>query len=201
MALPRSAVANSLAQVDVAARDRDWVARVATGDWAAFELMFRAYKDDLGAFVERYVQSHAVAEEVVQELFLHLWEHRHTWSVASPLNAHLFRAARNRAISHLRRERLETRFRERLLEDPTLELATPLPSALDVLDAHDLEALVECVVRELPDRCREVFILNRYHHLSYAEVGEVLGISPKTVEVQMGRALVVLRRRLAARRR
>lgn len=207
MALPRrversTSIAGSdspAKSVDARARDREWVARISTGDWSAFEAMFRAYKDDLGAFIEGYVQSHAVAEELVQELFLHLWDHRHTWSPTAPLNAYLFRAARNRSISHLRRERLEMKFRERLVEDPTLEsLTTPLPGALDLLDAQDFESAVDRVVRELPDRCREIFVLNRHHYLTYAEVAEVLDISPKTVEVQMGRALAVLRRRLAA---
>jgi RNA polymerase sigma-70 factor (ECF subfamily) len=174
------------------------VERIATGDVSAFEAMFRAYKNDLGAFVESYVRSRAVAEELIQELFLSIWEQRYSWRIATPLNTYLFRAARNRAISHLRHERVEARFRERLLRDDPADAVVPLPLADEVLAARDLEDAIEQAVRRLPARCEEIFRLNRYHHLSYAEVADVLGLSVKTVEVQMGRALAALRRTLAA---
>ncbi len=183
---------------DVAERDRDWVARICTGDAAAFEAVFREYKNDLGALVESHVRSRAVTEEILQELFLHLWEQRYDWHFAGPLNAYLFRAARNRAISYLRHERVESRFRERLFHEQRNDIpGVPTPSVGELLDAQDLESAIERAVNCLPDRCREVFVLNRYHHRSYAEVAGMMGISVKTVEVQMGRALAALRQRLA----
>jgi RNA polymerase sigma-70 factor (ECF subfamily) len=192
----------STAANDVAARDRDWVARICTGDKAAFEAMFRVYKNDLGVFIDSYVQSRAVAEELLQELFLYVWDRRYVWAFPGPLNAYLFRAARNRAISYLRRERLEIRFRERLIQDQNgqQQLASA-PGVVEQLEAQDMEKVITRAVNHLPDRCREVFVLSRYHHLSYMEIAEVLGISVKTVEVQMGRALTSLRQRLASWRK
>ena len=95
-------------------RDRAWVESIRTGDVPAFEAMFRAYKNDLGAFVTSCVHSREAAEEVIQDLFLHLWEQRHEWQPTVPLNIYLFRAARNRAIDHLRHQRVEAQFRERI---------------------------------------------------------------------------------------
>lgn len=184
---------------EIVARDRIWLERVRTGDVEAFEAIFRAYKNDLGAFVTSYLRSRAAAEEVIQELFLRLWEHRDEWEITVPLAIYLFRAARNGAISYLRHERVEARFRERVANGES-EGFEPrqLPGADESADASDLEDAIMRAVDALPERCREVFRLNRYHHLSYAQVALVMQISVKTVEVQMGRALTALRVRLAA---
>lgn len=172
--------------------------RIRTGDVQAFEAMFRAYKNDLGGFVRSCLQSREAAEEVIQDLFLRIWEQRHEWEVTVPLNVYLFRAARNRAISHVRHERVERRFRERLGSEGAEALRPRSPAWADeAARAGELEGAIEWAVNELPERCREAFRLNRYHHLSYAEVAEVMQISVKTVEVQMGRALTFLRKRLA----
>jgi RNA polymerase sigma-70 factor (ECF subfamily) len=71
------------------------------------------------------------------------------------------------------------------------------PPANEVAEASDLEAAIARTVARLPRRCQEVFRLSRHHHLSHAEVGKVMGISVKTVEVQLRRALMALRAELA----
>jgi RNA polymerase sigma-70 factor (ECF subfamily) len=196
--LPSGRAASSPVE-QVAARDRLWVERIRTGDVSAFEAMFRAYKNDLGAFLQRFLRSREAAEEVIQDLFLRIWEQRHEWEVAVPLNIYLFRAARNRAISYVRHQRVETRFRERVCGAADGGLRSQSPAWADErARASEVEDAIELAVNQLPERCREVFCLNRYHHLSYAEVAQAMGISVKTVEVQMGRALTVLRERLAS---
>jgi RNA polymerase sigma-70 factor (ECF subfamily) len=182
----------------VLARDREWVARIRQGDIAAFEAMYRTYKNDLGAFLESFVRSREAAEEIIQDLFVRLWEQRDLWEFQGALNTYLFRAARNRAISYLRHERVATRFLERRAGEVVAEFdSVRQPGADEACQANELEAAVDRAVEALPERCREVFRLNRYHGLSYAEVAQAMQISVKTVEVQMGRALTALRRRLA----
>jgi RNA polymerase sigma-70 factor, ECF subfamily len=156
--------------------------------------MFRAYKNDIGAFVESCVRSRAGAEEVVQDLFLRIWAQRELWEVPGPLRTYLFRAARNRAVSYLRHERVELAFRDRTIAEVKL---AAVPSTDDVAVARVMRDEIEAAIDALPGRCREVFRLARYHHLTYAEVAAVLDLSVKTVEVHMGRALVALRKRLA----
>jgi RNA polymerase sigma-19 factor, ECF subfamily len=191
--------ATPLSADQTAVRDREWVERIRTGDAQAFEAMYRAYKNHLGAFLERFLRSREPAEEVVQELFLHIWDHRHTWEVSSPLNIYLFRAARNRAISYLRHERVETKFRERVAREDFADFVPrPTDSADEGVRTDELRDAIERAVSVLPDRCQEVFRLNRYHHLSYSEVAELLHISVKTVELHMGRALTALRVHLAS---
>ena len=177
-------------------RDRELVARIRAGDARALEEMYLTYKNDLAAFVDSYVRSPDVTDEIIQDLFLRIWQHRDMWECSGSLGGYLFRAARNRAISHIRHERIDTAFRERTTrEDLDAQSRTPLPDAS--VETDDLARAIDKAIEKLPPRCREAFVLNRCHHLSYAEVAAVMQLSVKTVEVQMGRAFAILRKELA----
>jgi RNA polymerase sigma-70 factor (ECF subfamily) len=174
-----------------AARETGWVEGIRAGDPAAFEALFHAEHAALCAFAYRYLKARDLAEEIVQEVFLFIWERRKTWDVRSSVRSYLFTAVRNAAVSYLRHERVVRR-RER----DALELFQ-IPSVHADLEEAEILAAVQRAVGRLPERCRLVFTLQREQGLTYAEVAEVLGISPKTVEVQMGRALKSLRKSLA----
>lgn len=194
-------VDHKIRPIDPTRADRDtteraWLVAVRIGDVSAFEAMFRAYAPRLASFVWTYLQSQEEAEEVVQDLFLWIWEHRFEWEVPGSIRTYLFRSATNRALSRLRHRRVERTFRDRVTrESGGLEPSEPR-SATDGLTEQDLARAVEEAIRVLPERCRTVFMMNRQQHLSYAEIAELLGISPRTVEVHMGRALTLLRARL-----
>src|SRR2546421_8073921 len=95
----------------LAGEERDWAVRIRTGDAAAFERAFRAYLPALCKFACRYVHSREVAQELVHDVFATLWEERARLSVGK-LKSYLYAAVRNSAISHLRHERVERRWRE-----------------------------------------------------------------------------------------
>jgi RNA polymerase sigma-70 factor, ECF subfamily len=196
---PRPQSPDNVPPSDSAARDaleRGWAAAVATGATAAFETMFRAYASPLAGFVYGYLHASDEAQEVVQDLFLWIWEHRFEWEVPGSLRTYLYKSARNRALSRLRHRRVERGFRERALRDGAHIPPAAFADADQRISANELSSALERAVAQLPDRCREVFELNRRQHLSYAEIAELLEISPKTVEVHMGRALAALRRSL-----
>src|SRR5215216_5650542 len=86
-------------------RGPEWVERIRAGDEPAFEALFRALAPGLCALVTRYVGARAVAEEIVQDLFLELWTRRSELSIDQSIAAYLFTAARNRALNHRKRER------------------------------------------------------------------------------------------------
>jgi RNA polymerase sigma-70 factor (ECF subfamily) len=140
-----------------------------------------------------------VAEELVQEVFLYLWEHRATWSAHTSVRTYLYAAARNGALNYLRREKLDFPVRQ---GDPDIvERFTQAPPPADQeLVMSELERDVKRAIDRLPERCRLVYTLSRQQHLSYLEIAKVLEISPKTVEVQMGRAFKALRKYLAGYR-
>jgi len=76
------------------------------------------------------------------------------------------------------------------------DTAEPFDAAT-AIEQHDLANVVRAAVAELPERCREIFVLSREHGLSYSEIAEALGVSVSTVKTQMGRAIVALDKRLA----
>ncbi|MBI4544231.1 MAG: RNA polymerase sigma-70 factor [Gemmatimonadetes bacterium] len=173
--------------------DTQRIQRLRAGDAAAFEATFREHYLALVRFVRGYVGSSAVAEELVQETFLRLWAARERLDPRGSLRAYIYQAARNQALNHLRHERIERSGEARL------EREAPAAAAADPPDRpreEELAAAVAQAVAALPERCRLVFQLSRDHGLSYAEIARALGISVKTVETQMGRALQALRHSL-----
>jgi RNA polymerase sigma-70 factor (ECF subfamily) len=162
------------------------MARIRQGDEEAFERLFRAFAPGLVAFLTRYLRSPPVAEELVQDLFLSLWQKRRDVVIAEAVSSYLFTAARNRAIDHLRRER-RTGDRNDAIVGWIEDTSTPPESALlEVLDLQD-------AITRLPARCRLIFVLSRNQGMSYSEIAQSLGLSVRTVEVQIGRALKALR--------
>ena len=166
----------------------EWMARIRDGDEAVFETLFRTFAPGLCTFLTRYVGERAIAEELVQDVFLSLWDHRATVHITGSVQAYLFAAARNRALNHLDHERVTDRFRVSVLTRMTASEASVQGEAECFAALEMQEALAQ-----LPARCRLVFTLQRTHGMSYGEVASSLAISVKTVEVHMGRALRTLR--------
>jgi RNA polymerase sigma-70 factor (ECF subfamily) len=167
------------------------------GDERALEQIFRAYYEGLVGFVRRYVKTTEIAEELVQDLFLKMWSRRGSLGEIDSVKTYLFRAARNTALNHLRRRKLEHEWLEKegttITEEQTQE-------GDETVAESELASAVRAAVDRLPPRCREVFMLSRDGGLTYGEIAKSLGISIKTVETQMGRALKALRESLKAYR-
>jgi RNA polymerase sigma-70 factor (ECF subfamily) len=175
-----------------------WLERMRAGDERGFEAMFRAYMGPLCAFANSYLDSRGDAQEIVQDVFHSLWQHRFTVEMPRGMGPYLYAAVRNRALNVLRGRRNEHSIHERLVHDVAVSAGfDAAPLAEGEMNAKELAEAVDRVVAGMPQRCREVFSLLRYQHLSYADAATVLAISPKTVEVHMARALAILRDRLA----
>lgn len=178
--------------------DPDNFTRIQAGDAAAFEALFNRYVGQLCGFAFAYTQSRASAEEIVQELFLWLWEHRSAIEPPLSVPAYLHAAVRNRALNHVRDSTTELRIHERHAQEAGASIAPSQFDAPDALaEARDLSDALVRAVAAMPLRCREVFTLARTCRLTYTQIADVLGISPKTVEIHMSRALAFLREHLA----
>ena len=179
------------------AAEREWVARVRLGDENAFEALFEAYYPSLCDFVQSYLHSAESAEEVVQTVFLRIWEQRATWEPIIGVRAYLFAACRNQALGILKHERVVVRTAARATrEDLPLGMGRGAPAPDAELHGTELANALRHAVHALPERRRMVVVLRWQHQMSYAEIASVLGISVKTVEVHMGRALASLRKQL-----
>lgn len=158
-------------------------------DRRTFEDIFREHHAACLAFAVHYTGNVHEAEEVVQQVFLRLWEKRDTIDIMGATRSYLFAAIRNTSISNWRKETVrqekeqvagDLRAADRQVQSPAWELERLYQQALEVL----------------PERCREVFILSRQQQLKYAEIADVMNISVKTVENQMGKALKIMHKEL-----
>lgn len=173
--------------------------RASPDDEVAFERLFRTHYDALCIFAESYVRSAHVAEELVEDVFCWIWQHRAEWQVRDDVKAYLYGAVRNRALRVLARGRVAEQARdEALREQRTPGLGEPAPGPEARVEASELARAVAGAVAGLPPKCRETYLLHRQHEMSYAEIAAVMGTSRKTVENQLARAVKALRLTLAA---
>lgn len=178
--------------MDDSRADRDLLAGLRGGEQAAFDAIFRAYYPHLVSFAQSLLNDRGSAEDAAQDVMLELWRRRDALAIHESLRAYLLRATRNRALNQLRHANVERRAEPLLIGEESVEAA----AGSRVVAAELRDAIVSAVT-ELPPGCREVFELSRTHGLRYAEIAATLGISVKTVESQMGKALRHLRMRLA----
>lgn len=175
-------------------RERDWVEQIRNGNEKAFENMFRAYYPRLCRFAAEYTDSASPARDLVQDVFLKIWARRAEWQVRRSLKAYLYRAVRNRALNHTRRQGTKHEVEDDLKY--TTETSQRRTAADDV-HANRLSEEIDNAISELPERRRMAFLLHRRHGFTYKEIAHIMEITPKTVENQIGRALKTLRETLS----
>jgi RNA polymerase sigma-70 factor (ECF subfamily) len=176
------------------ALDPDTIAAVRSGDRAAFERLFRAWYARLAEYAAGITRSRDTAEDVVQEVFIAVWRRRDALPDADKVGAYLHRAVRNRALNQLRGQKGMSSLSDEEMEEP----ASPVAADADV-EYADLASAVAAALDSLAPRTREVFLLSREQELTYAQIADTLGLSVKTVETLMGRALRAMRARLNRR--
>lgn len=166
----------------------DPVAAIRNGDEAAFEALYLAHHAALWRFAYAQVRSAAVAEELVQEVFLALWRDRAGWEVATSVRAWLYGAVRNQALKHLRHERVVARLADRVPGGGAGRAeAAPGDAHADV-EARELDQAIARALAALPERRRLAMTLRWTHDLGAPEIARVLETTPEAVRVLLTRA-------------
>jgi RNA polymerase sigma-70 factor (ECF subfamily) len=161
-------------------------------DLNTFNSLFSDYYINLCRFAYTYLKSTDASEELVQELFLKIWEDRGTIDITTSIRSFLYTSVKNRALNFLRDEKTRLRHHEGF----GLEQRNMTNCIIDFCEREDLSNLIDQAIEELPSRCKKVFDLCRVQNMSHKEIAEKLSISPKTVENQMGIALKKIRDKL-----
>lgn len=151
-----------------------------------FETYFKRYYTALGMYVTRICRDAQEAEDIVQETYSIAWEKFAGHPLPDNFRAYLYRVAHNLTIDRLR----SSQSKESSL--PLDEIKDSEPTD-EQIDTSERDARLWVAISELPQRCREVFLLSKRDGLSNAEIAEELGISVKTVENQMTKAFKALR--------
>lgn len=160
---------------------------VQNGDQKAFDTLFRRYFPMLCAYGHRFVDL-ADAEEIVEDSLLWIWENRETLVIESSLSSYLFKMVYRRALNKLAHidatQRADTRFYEEMQE---------MLQDTDYYLIEELTKRIEEAVAALPESYREAFVMHRFRDMSYKEIAETLGVSPKTIDYRIQQALKQLR--------
>ena len=168
--------------------DNDFLlSAVQRGDQKAFDTLFRRYYPMLCAYGHRFVELED-AEEIVEDSLLWIWENRETLVIESSLNSYLFKMVYRRALNKLAHidatQRADTRFYEEMQE---------MLQDADYYQIEELAKRIEDAVAALPESYREAFVMHRFRDMSYKEIAETLGVSPKTIDYRIQQALKQLR--------
>lgn len=157
-------------------------------DLHSYEKLFRELFKPLCSFSLKYVGDLEEARNLVHEVFITVWEKYDTLPPDTNFRSYFFTAVRNRSLNYLRDNKKYMGL-EHIVEKTYSESNTSV-------EAAELELEIEAAIDSLPEKCRQIFEMNRIEGLKYAEIADKLGLSIKTVEAQMSKALGVLRERL-----
>ncbi|WP_321373084.1 RNA polymerase sigma-70 factor [uncultured Draconibacterium sp.] len=170
--------------------DREIFEKIKNGDDAAFSQLFDESYSSLCFFVNKYLSDLDKSRSLVQEFFVDLWINHSNLTVPHSPKSYLFNSVKNKTIDFLRKEKRMGK----IVEPDENNESTPFR---DLVEEAELNDKINQAIQDLPEKCREIFVLCRFDGLKYAEIARKLDISIKTVEMQMGIALKKLRKNLS----
>ncbi|QGY47934.1 RNA polymerase sigma-70 factor [Maribellus comscasis] len=159
---------------------------------SSLEVLFNYYYPRLYHFSKSFLKIETGIDDILQEVFLKVWQNRKKITSASTFNAYIFTITRNLLLNELR-----SRLNNQKVKDKIQQLSVAKEyEFFEEVEYNDLKAKIEEIVDELPERRKEVFILSRKEGLSHKEITERLGISPKTVEFHISQSISYLKSKL-----
>lgn len=165
-----------------------------------FEDVYLSYFSKMKYFAKEYVISEEDAENIVQDVFVELWENKEMLNMHMNLIAYLFTTIKNKCLNHLRHKLVVQETANKLQEEYTISLRMNLDS-LETFDNNlfsdqDIEKLISRALDALPEKCRAIFIMSKIEGKKHNEIAQELNISINTVGSQIGIAYKKLRTEL-----
>jgi RNA polymerase sigma-70 factor (family 1) len=172
--------------------DSELVSLLKKDDRVAYTEIYNRYKWVLYLHALKRIRNREQSKDIVQELFLSLWDKRTNFDLKSHLSGYLYTSIRNRIIKYISHQKVESTYITSIKE--TLNEGSCITDHR--VRERSLAAIIEKEIAELPEKMREVFILSRKHNLSHKEIALQLGIEDTTVKRQISNALKILRKKL-----
>lgn len=167
------------------------VQAIRQGDERVFESLFRNHYQPLCRYATTLINDPDEAEEIVQQVFIQIWERREALEINLSIQAYLYKAVRNSSLNKIKHGKVR-----RLYAEEVTALTSQSEPASEMTFQNELQKQIHSAIESLPEQCRIIFKLSRFEELKYAEIAEHLSISVKTVENQMGKALKIMREQL-----
>jgi RNA polymerase sigma-70 factor (family 1) len=175
--------------------DIDLIRQIRVSSADAFKRLFEKYQEEIFNFLTYKIGDPDIAEDIVQDVFIKLWENRYNIKECESLKPYLYTLAKNLAINYMRHQNIVIKYQqEQIRRDSQQYSSNPHIE----LEHKELSEKVLKEIEKLPEQQRIVFMMSRLEQMSYREIAEALNISIKTVEVHIGRALKSLVRTLKA---
>ena len=174
------------------ALELDLFRKIQQGDQNSFKSVFDQHYQGLCNYARKFLDDMDTAEEIVQDLFVRFWEKRADMELSTSLSSYLYRSVHNGCLNYIKSQNVRSQHRanvEASSQDGHQDFE-------DTYATHELSERIANVIESLPEQCRKIFKLKRQENLKNREIAEKLGISIKTVEAQMGKALKILREKL-----
>ena len=173
--------------------DSDILLAIRQGNERVFETVFKKHYQALCNYACGILKDMDDAEEVVQSIFLKFWEQREGIEINVSLKSYLYRAVHNTCLNRLKHLKIQETYRQYVGD----YLENSYDSATDILDKVELESRIENALEKLPEQCRLIFKMSRFEELKNQEIADRLGLSVKTIENQIGKALKIMRTELS----
>ncbi len=174
--------------------DDDLITLLRQDDISAFTAIHSRYYGALYQHAYKRLPDRDTVKDLLQELFIHLWEKRKSMEIKGGLQAHLCTAIRNKVINIFKHEKVKSNYITSLINFEETDKST----ADETVRTKELIALIKAEVNNLPPKMKMVFELSRDSNLSHNEIAEILKISPLTVRKQVNNSLKILRAKLAS---
>jgi RNA polymerase sigma-70 factor, ECF subfamily len=172
---------------------RELLVRLKKGDILAYDRIYHVYSHKLYSFVYRILKDEADSEDVLQEVFIKIWELREKLDDHKLLNSFIFTIAYNISISLIRKKISSSRYREYLRNASGINVPD---NSFSEIEFKELNRQVEKLIESLPERQKHVYLSHREQGLTYPEIAKEMGISRNTVENHMAKTLKYLRQNL-----
>ena len=177
---------------EMAHEESKWLFALADGDFVAFGVLYEKYHRPLYHFALKLSKNPHEAEELVQSVFVTVWETRKTIDPEKSFSAYLFSITRNRFYDMLRRRITESCYADYILyrNDQTSD------DLEKQIENEEINEIIQQLLQQVPERRREIFLLSRDENLTYKQIAEKLQISENTVDTQIRNVLNFLREEL-----
>ena len=174
--------------------------KIKSGDRKAYESLFLEHYKNMVLYAKKFVMETEVARDIVQDVFIYIWDKREKLNIDRSLASYLFRAVKNASINYLKRED----YKQDYIKDFLLSISQESGTTSKFEDAHelvvhnDLLVKIEAIIESLPEQCKNMFRMSRFRGLKNREIALIYAVSPRTVETQIYRALKVLKENLSS---
>jgi len=174
-------------------REVDWATSIREGDINVFESVFKSYYKPMCLYAQAILKDRDYSEEIVQQIFVKLWERRSLLNISTSVKAYLFQIVRNDCLNVLKHEKVKEQYRR----FKVIDMHQQHDHASHRVNVSELEQHIQKAIDELPEQCSIIFRMSRFEEMKYKDIATQLNISVKTVENQMGKALKLMRTKLA----